>query len=192
MTFIEVLLIGIGLSMDAFAVALSKGLSMKKLNIRYGVLIAVFFGFFQAFMPLIGWLVCRSFEKYITRVDHWIVFVLLGFIGIKMIVDAIKDRNKEEKDSEREQIRIGELLILAIATSIDALAVGISFAFLSINIWSSITIIGITTLILSFLGVLIGNKFGAKYQTKAQIAGGIILILVGLKILLEHLGVINF
>ncbi|MBR5930418.1 MAG: manganese efflux pump [Lachnospiraceae bacterium] len=192
MTFIEVLLIGIGLSMDAFAVALSKGLSMKKLNIRYGVLIAVFFGFFQAFMPLIGWLVCRSFEKYITRVDHWIVFVLLGFIGIKMIVDAIKDRNKEEKDSEREQIRIGELFILAIATSIDALAVGISFAFLSINIWSSITIIGITTLILSFLGVLIGNKFGAKYQTKAQIAGGIILILVGLKILLEHLGVINF
>ncbi|MBO4835037.1 MAG: manganese efflux pump, partial [Lachnospiraceae bacterium] len=135
---------------------------------------------------------CRSFEKYITRVDHWIVFVLLGFIGIKMIVDAIKDSKKEEKEDNDDRIRIGELFLLAIATSIDALAVGISFAFLSINIWSSITIIGITTLILSFIGVLIGCKFGARFQTKAQIAGGIILILVGVKILLEHLGVIHF
>ena len=192
MTFIEILLIGIGLSMDAFAVALSKGLSMRKLNIQAGMLIAVFFGFFQAFMPFIGWLVCRNFEKYITRVDHWIVFVLLGFIGIKMIVDAVKEARKEEKEEKDDQIRIGELFLLAIATSIDALAVGISFAFLSINIWSSITIIGITTLILSFIGVLIGCKFGARFQTKAQIAGGIILILVGVKILLEHLGVIHF
>lgn len=178
--------------MDAFAVALSKGLSMRKLNIQAGMLIAVFFGFFQAFMPFIGWLVCRNFEKYITRVDHWIVFVLLGFIGIKMIVDAVKEARKEEKEEKDDQIRIGELFLLAIATSIDALAVGISFAFLSINIWSSITIIGITTLILSFIGVLIGCKFGARFQTKAQIAGGIILILVGVKILLEHLGVIHF
>ena len=192
MTFIEILLIGVGLSMDAFAVALSKGLSMRKLNMKAGILIAVFFGFFQAFMPFIGWLVCRSFEKYITRVDHWIVFVLLGFIGIKMIVDAIKDSKKEEKEDKDDKIRIGELFLLAIATSIDALAVGISFAFLSIHIWSSITIIGITTLILSFIGVLIGCKFGARFQTKAQIAGGIILILVGVKILLEHLGVIQF
>ena len=192
MTFIEILLIGVGLSMDAFAVALSKGLSMRKLNMKAGILIAVFFGFFQAFMPFIGWLVCRNFEKYITRVDHWIVFVLLGFIGIKMIVDAIKDSKKEKKEEKEDQIRVGELFLLAIATSIDALAVGISFAFLSINIWSSITIIGITTLILSFIGVLIGCKFGARFQTKAQIAGGIILILVGVKILLEHLGVIHF
>lgn len=192
MTFIEILLIGVGLSMDAFAVALSKGLSMRKLNMKAGILIAVFFGFFQAFMPFIGWLVCRNFEKYITRVDHWIVFVLLGFIGIKMIVDAIKESKKEEIEDKDGQIRIGELFLLAIATSIDALAVGISFAFLSINIWSSITIIGITTLILSFIGVLIGCKFGARFQTKAQIAGGIILLLVGVKILLEHLGVIHF
>ena len=192
MTFIEILLIGIGLSMDAFAVALSKGLSMRKLNMKAGILIAVFFGFFQAFMPFIGWLVCRNFEKYITSVDHWIVFVLLGFIGIKMIVDAIKEFKKEKKEEKDGQIRIGELFLLAIATSIDALAVGISFAFLNINIWSSITIIGITTLILSFIGVLIGCKFGARFQTKAQIAGGIILILVGVKILLEHLGVIHF
>ena len=192
MTFIEILLIGVGLSMDAFAVALSKGLSMRKLNMKAGILIAVFFGFFQAFMPFVGWLVCRNFEKYITRVDHWIVFVLLGFIGIKMIVDAIKESKKEEKEEKDGQIRIGELFLLAIATSIDALAVGISFAFLNINIWSSITIIGITTLILSFIGVLIGCKFGARFQTKAQIAGGIILILVGVKILLEHLGVIHF
>ena len=192
MTFIEILLIGVGLSMDAFAVALSKGLSMRKLNMKAGILIAVFFGFFQAFMPFVGWLVCRNFEKYITRVDHWIVFVLLGFIGIKMIVDAIKEFKKEEKEEKDGQIRIGELFLLAIATSIDALAVGISFAFLNINIWSSITIIGITTLILSFIGVLIGCKFGARFQTKAQIAGGIILILVGVKILLEHLGVIHF
>ena len=192
MTFIEILLIGIGLSMDAFAVALSKGLSMRKLNMKAGILIAVFFGFFQAFMPFIGWLVCRNFEKYITRVDHWIVFVLLGFIGIKMIVDAVKEARKEEKEEKDDRIRIGELFLLAIATSIDALAVGISYAFLSINIWSSITIIGITTLILSFIGVLIGCKFGARFQTKAQIAGGIILILVGVKILLEHLGVIHF
>lgn len=192
MTFIEVLLIGIGLSMDAFAVALCKGLSMRKFNFKASVFIAAFFGFFQAFMPFIGWLVCRNFEKYITRFDHWIAFILLGFIGGKMLWDAIKEMKNPEEEEEEFRLKIGELFLLAIATSIDALAVGISFAFLNINIWSSITIIGICTLILSFIGVLIGNKFGSKFKTKAEILGGIILILIGLKILLEHLGIIAF
>jgi len=192
MSFVEVLLIGIGLSMDAFAVALCKGLSMKKLNVKAGLIIALFFGFFQAFMPFIGWLVCKNFEKYITRFDHWIAFALLAFIGIKMIIDTIKEMKHPEEEESEFKLKIGELLVLALATSIDALAVGISFAFLSINIASSITIIGVTTLILSFLGVIIGNKFGAKFKAKAEIAGGIILLLIGIKILLEHLGVINF
>lgn len=192
MSFVEVLLIGIGLSMDAFAVALCKGLSMKKLNVKAGLIIALFFGFFQAFMPFIGWLVCKNFEKYITRFDHWIAFALLAFIGIKMIIDTIKEMKHPDEEESEFKLKIGELLVLALATSIDALAVGISFAFLSINIASSITIIGVTTLILSFLGVIIGNKFGAKFKAKAEIAGGIILLLIGIKILLEHLGVINF
>lgn len=192
MTFLEVLLIGIGLSMDAFAVALCKGLSMRKFNFKAGLVIALFFGFFQAFMPFIGWLVCKNFEKYITKFDHWIAFVLLAFIGVKMIVDSIKDMKKPDDVESEFKLKIGELFVLAIATSIDALAVGISFAFLSINIWSSIAIIGITTFILSLGGIVIGNKFGARFKTKAEIAGGIILVLIGLKILLEHLGVINF
>ncbi len=192
MSFIEVLLIGIGLSMDAFAVALCKGLSMRKFNWKAGVVIAAFFGFFQAFMPWIGWLVCRNFEKYITRFDHWIAFVLLAFIGGKMLFDAIKEMKNPGEEEAEFKLKVGELFVLAIATSIDALAVGISFAFLSINIWSSITIIGISTFILSFIGVVIGNKFGAKFKTKAEIIGGVILILIGLKILLEHLGVIAF
>ena len=191
MSFLEILLIGVGLSMDAFAVALSKGLSMKKLNTKAGLLIAFFFGFFQALMPFLGWLVCKNFEKYIRQVDHWVAFVLLAFIGVKMIIDAVKDRNKKEEEEEF-RLKIGELFVLAIATSIDALAVGISFAFLNINIWSSIGIIGVTTFILSFIGVVIGNRFGVRYKTKAEIVGGIVLILVGVKILLEHLGVIHF
>lgn len=192
MSFIEILLIGIGLSMDAFAVALCKGLSMKKFNVKAGLLIALFFGFFQAFMPFIGWLVCKNFEKYITKFDHWVAFVLLAFIGVKMIIDSIKEMKHPEESEEEFKLKIGELFILAIATSIDALAVGISFAFLSIKIWSSISIIGVTTFILSFIGIVIGNKFGAKFKTKAEIAGGIILVLIGLKILFEHLGFISF
>lgn len=192
MSFIEILLIGIGLSMDAFAVALCKGLSMKKFNIKAGLIIALFFGFFQAFMPFIGWLVCKNFEKYITKFDHWIAFVLLAFIGVKMIIDSIKEMKHPEDSEEEFKLKIGELFVLAIATSIDALAVGISFAFLNIKIWSSITIIGITTFILSLIGILIGNKFGSKFKTKAEIAGGIILVLIGLKILFEHLGLISF
>jgi len=191
MSFVEIIFIGIGLSMDAFAVALCKGLSMNKINYKAGLLIAAFFGFFQAAMPFIGWLVCKNFEKYITRFDHWIAFALLVFIGVKMIIDTVKESREEEK-TEEFQLKIRELFLLAIATSIDALAVGISFAFLNINIYSSIAIIGIITFILSIIGVFIGNKFGTRFKTKAGYAGGIILILIGVKILLEHLGIITF
>ena len=190
MGFFELFLIGIGLSMDAFAVAICKGLGMERINKRDTLLLALFFGGFQALMPLIGWFLGTQFESYITAVDHWIAFVLLAIIGGKMIYDSFK---KEEDDSsEKSVLNIKELLVMAIATSIDALAVGITFAFLNVNIWSSVSIIGVTTFVLSAIGVLIGHKFGAKYKNKAELAGGVILVLIGLKILLEHLGVINF
>ena len=186
----ELVLIGVGLSMDAFAVALCKGLSMRRVNYAHAAVIALFFGVFQAVMPLIGWVLGTQFARYITSVDHWIAFALLGYIGGKMIYDSFK---KEEDDSsEKSVLNIKELLVMAIATSIDALAVGITFAFLNVNIWSSVSIIGVTTFVLSAIGVLIGHKFGAKYKNKAELAGGVILVLIGLKILLEHLGVINF
>ena len=192
MTFTEILLIGIGLSMDAFAVAISKGLSMQKINYKAGLIIALFFGVFQAGMPLIGYFAAIRFERYIIAADHWIAFGLLSFIGGKAIVEAIKEIRSGEKKEESFRLRYGELVILAIATSVDALAVGISFAFLSVRIWKSVSIIGVTTFLISFAGVCIGNRFGAKLKTKAEIAGGVILILIGLKILLEHLGVIHF
>lgn len=190
MGILEVFLIGVGLSMDAFAVAICRGLKMQKLNVGQTALIALFFGGFQALMPLIGWFLGTQFESYITAVDHWVAFILLAVIGGKMIYDSFK---KEEDDgSEKSVLNIKELLVMAIATSIDALAVGITFAFLNVNIWSSISVIGVTTFVLSAVGVFIGHKFGAKYKNKAELAGGIILVLIGLKILLEHLGVINF
>lgn len=198
MSFVEIFLIGVGLSMDAFAVAVCKGLDMKKINKRHTFIIALFFGGFQALMPLAGWALGKQFEKYIVEIDHWIAFVLLAFIGGKMIFDTIKEmkaveiqRESDEKQKE-EKLDIKELLMMAVATSIDALAVGISFAFLGVNIWSSISIIGVTTFVLSVAGVFLGNKFGEKYKSKASLAGGVILILIGLKILLEHLEVINF
>lgn len=190
MGILEVFLIGVGLSMDAFAVSICRGLKMQKLSVSQTVLIAVFFGGFQALMPLVGWFLGTQFESYITAVDHWIAFVLLAVIGGKMIYDSFK--GEDDDKSEKSVLNIKELLVMAVATSIDALAVGITFAFLSVNIWSSIAIIGVTTFVLSAIGVLIGHKFGAKYKNKAEIAGGVILILIGLKILLEHLGVINF
>ncbi len=190
MSFTELVLIAIGLSMDAFAVSLCKGLSMRKLNIKYGLLLAFFFGAFQAIMPFLGWLICKNFEKYITAFDHWIAFVLLVFIGGKMIVEAIKEKDGEEEREVRFDIK--EMFLLAVATSIDALAVGITFAFLNVSIYSSAGIIGAITFVISFAGVLIGNKFGVKFKTKAEIVGGVVLVLIGVKILLEHLGVISF
>ena len=190
MGFLELFLIGVGLSADAFSVSVCKGLNMRKLNIGHAYIIALFFGGSQALMPLIGYLLGMGFSKYIESFDHWIAFVLLAFIGGKMVIEAIREKDEEEEKSD--VLKIGELTLLAVATSIDALAVGITFAFLKADIFFSILIIGVTTFALSLGGVLLGHRFGAKYKNKAETAGGVILILIGLKILLEHLGVINF
>lgn len=191
--FIELLLMGIGLAMDAFAVSICKGLGMKKLNKKQALMIGLYFGGFQALMPFIGWLLGSQFQQYITSIDHWIAFVLLGFIGGKMIYEAVKEWNEEETvEVSDAPLDHKNMVVLAIATSIDALAVGITFAFLGTPIVEAITIIGITTLIISFAGVCIGNYFGSKYKNKAELAGGLILVLLGLKILLEHLGILAF
>ena len=186
--FITVFLTGIGLSMDAFAVSICKGLKMQKFNYKQMGLIALFFGGFQALMPLVGWILGNSFKSYIESFDHWVAFVLLCFIGGKMIYEAF-----HVEDDDCGCFDIKELLIMAIATSIDALAVGIAFAIDGIDTWTNILlailIIGVTTFVLSAIGVLIGHKFGAVYKSKAEFAGGVILILIGLKILLEHLSV---
>ncbi len=188
MGFIEVFLIGVGLSMDAFAVSICKGLHMKKINHKQSLIIALFFGGFQALMPFLGWALGRNFEQYIKTFDHWIAFSLLVIIGGKMIYDSFKGEDEEVCNN----FSIKEIFLLAIATSIDALAVGISFAFLGEGIVKPITIIGITTFVISYVGVIIGSKFGGKFQNSAQTIGGVILILIGVKILLEHLGVIAF
>lgn len=183
MGFWELFLIGVGLSADAFSVSVCKGLNMRKLNIGHGYIIALFFGAFQAAMPLIGYFLGTSFSSYIENFDHWIAFALLAFIGGKMVVEAIREKDDGEAE-KTDVLKIGELTVLAVATSIDALAVGITFAFLNTNIFFAILIIGITTFALSLGGVLLGNRFGAKYKNKAEIAGGIILVLIGTKILL--------
>lgn len=177
--------------MDAFAVSICKGLGMSKLNKKQAAVIALYFGGFQALMPLIGWLLGIRFQQYITSVDHWVAFILLAIIGGKMIYEAVKGE-EEEIEVKDAPLDHKELVVLAIATSIDALAVGITFAFLDTPILPAIAIIGITTFIISAIGVAAGNFFGSKYKNKAEIAGGLILILIGLKILLEHLGVLAF
>ena len=192
MNISEIFLIGVGLSMDAFAAAVCKGLNQKKFSIKNGFIIALFFGGFQALMPFLGWALGKQFEKYITSIDHWIAFVLLGFIGGKMIYEALTEKEETQESAVREILDLKEILVLSVATSIDALAVGITFAFLTVNIASSVTLIGLTTFVISFAGFVIGNKFGAKYQNKAELLGGIILVLIGFKILLEHTGLINF
>lgn len=188
----QLILIAVALSMDAFAVSMCKGLSMKRLNQRHALIIALFFGGFQAVMPLIGWFLGTQFEKYITPVDHWIAFALLGYIGGKMIWDACHDSGEGERCQLEQKLDIKELLVLAIATSIDALAVGITFALLNTDILPAVLLIGAITFGLSWLGVAIGYKFGTRYEKKAEIAGGVVLILIGLKVLLEHLGGISF
>ena len=186
MGFGELFLIGVGLSMDAFAVAICKGLGMRKMRWGQGGVIGLFFGGFQALMPLAGWLLGRQFEQYITSIDHWIAFILLGFIGGKMIWDAFHEEDEAPCGQNRFDLR--ELLILSVATSIDAMAVGITFAFLQVNILPAVELIGCTTFCLSLAGVWLGCRFGSRYKNKATLAGGIILCLIGLKILLEHLG----
>lgn len=172
MGIIEILLIGIGLAMDAFAVAVCKGLSMKKFVWKKGVIIGLYFGIFQGGMPVIGYLLGNSFESIITEIDHWIAFILLGFIGLNMLKEALS----KDKESSNDLVDFKTMLPLAIATSIDALAVGITFAFLKVNILVASLVIGFTTFIMSFIGSKIGNKFGSKYEKKAQFIGGIILI----------------
>ena len=192
MSYFEIFMIGVGLSMDAFAVAICKGLAMPKLDKVQTLVIALFFGGFQALMPFIGWMLGKQFEAYITSFDHWVAFVLLAIIGGKMILDVIKGGDDEEETAVTEsKLDIKELFMLAVATSIDALAVGISFAFLQVKIVSAITLIGCTTFCISAIGVFVGHKFGAKYEDKASLVGGVILILIGLKILLEHLGILG-
>ena len=190
---IELFLLGVGLSMDAFAVSVCKGLGMKKLNKKQALIIGLYFGGFQALMPFVGWLLGSQFQKYITSIDHWIAFILLGFIGGKMMVEAVREWNEEEVvDVMDAPIDHKNMLVLAVATSIDALTVGITFAFLGTPIVEAITIIGITTMVISIAGVVVGNFFGSRYKSKAEFIGGLILVLLGLKILLEHLGILVF
>lgn len=188
MGIIEIILLAIGLSMDAFAVAICKGLAMEKVSIKKVAIVGAWFGGFQALMPLIGFLLGVSFKDYIVAIDHWISFVLLGLIGFNMIKESLS----KDEDEENSSLAFKLMLVLAVATSIDALAVGVTFAFLQVNVVLAVIIIGVTTFILSSIGVKIGNVFGARYKSKAEFAGGLILILLGVKILLEHLGVINF
>ena len=183
MTFFELFLIGIGLSMDAFAVSICKGLSMQKIDKKYMLCIALFFGGFQALMPLLGYILGIQFQSMIQQFDHWIAFVLLVLIGLSMIKES-----REEAENLNDSFSFMTMLPLAVATSIDALAVGVTFAFLQVNIVPAISFIGATTFVRSAIGIRIGNIFGAKYKSKAELVGGIVLILMGLKILLEHLG----
>lgn len=186
MGLIELIILSVGLAMDAFAVAVCKGLSMQTMNWKKGLIIGAYFGIFQALMPFIGYLLGVSFQEKIQSVDHWIAFILLGIIGLNMLKDAISTEDETSNDS----IKFKDMLILAIATSIDALAVGITFAFLKVNIGLAISLIGIITFAISVAGVKIGNVFGCKYEKKAELAGGLILIILGAKILLEHLGIL--
>ena len=188
MGFFELFLIGIGLSMDAFAVAICKGLGMERINKRDTLLLALFFGGFQALMPTLGFLLGYRFESFITSIDHWIAFILLALIGGNMIREALG----KDEEHENDDFSFKAMLPLAVATSIDALAVGISFAFLGVDIVQAALLIGATTFVLSGVGIFVGNIFGSKYKSKAEFLGGAVLILIGLKILLEHLGVVNF
>jgi len=171
--------------MDAFSAAVCKGIGMRKLSLKSAYLIALFFGGFQALMPLLGWLLGNQLEAYITAFDHWLAFILLSFIGGKMIYESFK-AGDEGKD-EGGKIGIKELLTLSVATSIDALAMGVTFASLGVPIIPAVTIIGVTTFVLSLIGVIAGNKFGDIFKGKAELAGGVVLILIGVKILVEHL-----
>lgn len=187
MGILELLLIAIGLAMDAFAVSICKGLAMKKMNWKKAIIVGLYFGIFQALMPVIGYFLGTTFESLVTKVDHWIAFILLAFIGGKMLKEAFDNNSAGYNDS----VNFKTMVVLAIATSIDALAVGITFAFLQTNIVLAVILIGVVTFILSVIGVKIGNQFGIKYEKRAEIIGGIILILIGIKILLEHLGIIS-
>ncbi len=210
----EIFLTGASLSADACAVAMCKGVEMRRFVLKYAVVIALCFGLFQALMPLIGWAVASQFAEYITEADHWIAFALLALLGAKMFKEGIESEKELRearaltkdadplpypvritllpKKEERLDIGVKTLIVMSVATSIDALAVGVSFAFLAVNIWLAIALIGATTFCISLLGVLVGTKAGGKFRGKAELAGGVLLFLIGLKILLEHLNVLVF
>ena len=183
MGILELIVIAIGVSMDAFAVSVCKGLSVRTLRSRYVFSVAMWFGGFQALMPLLGYFMGVSFADYVTEFDHWISFVLLGIIGGKMIKESLCDESVEVNPD----FSFRTMFVLAVATSIDALAVGVSFAFLQVEIWLAVMLIGVTTAAFSGLGIIIGHRFGARYKSKAEFAGGVILVMIGLKILLQHL-----
>ena len=210
----EIFLTGLSLSADACAVAMCKGVEMRRFVLKYAVVIALCFGLFQALMPLIGWAVASQFAEYITEADHWIAFALLALLGAKMFKEGIESEKELRearaltKDAsplpypvritllpqkeERLDIGVKTLVVMSVATSIDALAVGVSFAFLAVNIRLAVALIGATTFCISLLGVLVGTKAGGKFRGKAELAGGVLLFLIGLKILLEHLNVLVF
>ena len=187
MDIISLLLLAVGLSMDAFAVSVCKGLALKKVSLRHMCIVGAWFGGFQALMPSLGYLLGSRFEQYITAIDHWIAFVLLVLIGANMIREALSTEEAEEANAS---LAFKTMLLMAVATSIDALAVGITFAFLSVHIVPAALTIGATTFLLSAAGVKVGSVFGLRYKKRAEIAGGVILCLLGVKILLEHLGVL--
>ena len=183
----ELITTAAALAMDAFAVAICKGLATDKVKIKHMLTVGLWFGGFQALMPLIGYLVGSSFASYIESFDHWIAFGLLAIIGVNMIREALGEDEEQQEDSSCGCTGFKTMLMMAIATSIDALAVGVTFAFLKVNIWKSVLLIGITTFIFSFCGVKIGNIFGSRYSKISEIAGGTILIILGIKILIEHM-----
>ena len=186
MDLFTLLTLAVGLAMDAFAVSICKGLAMREKVLKKGIIVGLWFGGFQALMPTIGFFLGTQFKDQITSIDHWIAFVLLGLIGINMVKEALSNDEEHADDS----IAVKEMFMLAVATSIDALAVGITFAFLNVHIVSAASMIGVCTFLVSFAGVKIGNIFGTKYKSKAELAGGIILILLGFKILFEHLHIL--
>lgn len=183
---LEILLIAMGLAMDAFAVSICKGLSMKKMSWKKAIIVGLYFGIFQALMPVLGYFLGTTFEGLVTKIDHWIAFALLVFIGINILKESFENSDEKHDDS----VDFKTMVVLAIATSIDALAIGITFAFLKVNMLLATLMIGIATFVICVIGVKIGNKFGDKYERKAEVVGGLILILMGIKILLEHLGII--
>ena len=186
MDLLTLLTLAVGLAMDAFAVSICKGLAMREKVLKKGIIVGLWFGGFQALMPTIGFFLGTQFKDQITSIDHWIAFVLLGLIGINMVKEALSNDEEQADDS----IAVKEMFMLAVATSIDALAVGITFAFLNVHIVSAASMIGVCTFLISFVGVKIGNIFGTKYKSMAELAGGIILILLGFKILFEHLHIL--
>lgn len=186
MDLLTLLTLAVGLAMDAFAVSICKGLAMREKVLKKGIIVGLWFGGFQVLMPTIGFFLGTQFKDQITSIDHWIAFVLLGLIGINMVKEALSNDEEQADDS----IAVKEMFMLAVATSIDALAVGITFAFLNVHIVSAASMIGVCTFLISFAGVKIGNIFGTKYKSKAELAGGIILILLGFKILFEHLHIL--